>query len=303
MWDWEVHLAVVGERLFFTRYLSDVAPSGEVLASKGSVMSVPIAGGTPSRVADVVGYESGLAATTEGVVFAENDSEAMGARGRVVLISPDGRRTLLTTTTGWSTIPLVSGDYVYFADDEGTKRVPLKRGATELLTQTGGALAVLDSNLIIGGDAGLYRLPLSGGPLTTLASADGGAEAPTPCGNAICWIGDDHELCDAGDLCLEGTPCEGTLMRTFLDGGTEPSLTTQGLCGLLQLEYDDGDFLMVAGGPAGPPAMSIVDGKGAYVGGPSNILGTGAFTLAGDCLYYGMEGVGIYAVSKRAAER
>jgi hypothetical protein len=265
----------------------------------GAVMRVPIqGGGRPAMVAPVAGSEQALLLTGDSLVFAQSHGDpTTGWSGDIVRVGLQGGESRVlasasiapATIFGPAGILATDGQNVYFAAEDGTKKVALAGGPVEALTTHTGALAVVGTNLVIadGAAGGVFSVPIAGGAATALATNLPGCLGPIlSCGQNICWA----SAVEVGPSQL-GT---GSLMQ--LDPSGSLVTLSDGFYVAYRLQFDGTDFFATL--LADLSFGSVVRVPAA--GGTPVSIGRGGSGLALDdeCLYVGNVIFGVYSVTK-----
>ncbi|HEY6458680.1 MAG TPA: hypothetical protein VIY73_00975 [Polyangiaceae bacterium] len=187
-------IAVNGTTVFFS------------LFEPGSLWSVPVGGGAPTKLASFDGEVAQMLATPTTVVVAESFN---GTKPAEILSLPagGGSPTVLATVDGRTYSLATDGTDVYFSGQGGVAAVPLAGGAVRTVTTQPGTIALAGSTLILAGDASgnVFTIPTSGGTLTPIATGRSTPDFPVSDGSAICWV---EAIACAGvpdaDVCVAG---------------------------------------------------------------------------------------------------
>jgi hypothetical protein len=175
---WPGDLAVNATDLYYTTFHNFT----------GKVMRVPIRGGKPVMVAPILSTANSLLLTSDSVVFSQ---APYGFTSAAIVRAPlsGGATMVLATTNGISTSVLAAdGQNIYFTDSDGAKSIRLADGAVTILTTQCGETALVGSNLILATGSDIASIPITGGPLTVLATNQAGARFPSRCGSDLCWL-------------------------------------------------------------------------------------------------------------------
>jgi uncharacterized protein YceK len=271
------------------------------IATESALLRVPIRGGRRVRMTSIVGSTEALLLTGDSVVVAssyrdENEIQS----GEIVRmdLQGDDKTVLATAPITHSTIfgphgiLATDGQNVYFAAQDGTRRVSLEGGEVEMLTTRTGPLAVIGSNLVIADESegALVSFPLEGGPATTLAAhLTGTLGHVQQCETDICWTSTVHEN--------RGFGPNGTMSLMRLDSSGEPMSIFQssGLYGTIRLVYDESGFFATVGSSGSPGVLVRIeygDDEPVFMGGGAGIAVDEA------CLYTGTVLGGIYSIAK-----
>lgn len=254
----------------------------------GFVMHLPDGASEPVRLATVPGGGSGgrqgLAVTQTAAIFSEAGDYGEDSQGAVLSVSPGEEPTTLASTAGLAFALVADEQNVYFADDEGTKSVPLTGGPVRTLADQTAISAIMVAGstlyLAVGGQPGsLSSVPIDGGPVTVLAT-----ESPLQmvmCGQSVCW--------------LTGSPYDMRL-RQLVPGGRPATLAT-GLVKPHDLVFDGRHFFVTEGFGS----LTRIPAAGGTPDGSIDAVGLGASSLALDdaCLYWSQVD-GIYSVALSA---
>jgi hypothetical protein len=196
-------IAVNATDLYYVSNWNTPVTSTSAGGRDGYLMRVPIRGGTAVRTAFIPGGGSpsaqGLAVTPTAVIFAEAGGSDGGAGAIISLPAYGGSATVLATTNGVAQALVVDDKNVYFADAEATKSVPLTGGPVRTLA------ALVPFSLGVAGGT-LYladfsrdmvsSVPIDGGQVTVLANSQAGPLYPVTCGQNLCWV--NAGLCARG---------------------------------------------------------------------------------------------------------
>jgi hypothetical protein len=277
-------------------YYAVSGQGGAVLGDWGAVMRVPLRGsGTPVTVASFVGSEQALLLVGDSLVFAQAPPDPTGgATGAVVRVGLNGGDSQVlasasivpATIFGPNGILASDGQNVYFAAQDGTKRVALTGGPVQTMTTYTGAIALVGTNLIVADAAagGVFGVPLAGGTITALATNLPGSLGPVlGCGQSICWA----------SATQEGLGGSGNLMR--LDpSGALVSLSQDFFVGYRVL-FDGTNFFATLLADASPGTALEVPAAG---GAPVTLGLYSGIAIDDDCVYLGSVITGISSVPK-----
>jgi hypothetical protein len=278
-------------------------------ASPIHLNKVPLRGGAPSTLATLDGFEVFMLVTPRGVVLALTDSSE--TTGTIVRVPLDGGSPLTLATTSGAPLATLAADgtNVYFADNAGTKSVPLGGGAVQTLTAQSGWLALVAFGLIVTSD-NVYRIATNGGPLVTLATGQSSPSVPTACGADLCWVDMLGRLPPA----LPDSPELTNLMRLTDSGIPSTLVGSWYLCDPGRMIFDGSAFYLVCRDPAaaiwgGSGWIARVPAAGGFPVFPVFTGGTGpgsgqafpssrAMAVDDECLYWGNVNYGIFSVAK-----
>jgi hypothetical protein len=274
--------------LFFSLNLM---PSGET--DKGSIVRVPIRGGTQTMLATGTTVEL-QAVTSTRVLFWKADDGQSGelATMHVYAVSPHGGSA--TPLLAASDIFLGNDDQnAYFASAAGTSALSLADASAKLLTKaitsaTATVAASLGTDLIVAETGGtLMSVPLSGaGPVTTLATKQD-VDHLFACGTAVCWTTTMASITSGVSL-MKLTP--GSEPLALIPASDEGALSF--LFGLL---FDGTNFYWTQGDSFG--ALDRLPSAGGTPTSLVSMSGPGSLAMDEACLYWSNFD-GIYSLAK-----
>jgi hypothetical protein len=205
-----------------------------------------------------------------------------GAKGALLRIANDANEfAMLAESDGLISAIAVDASTIYFADESGTKSLPLGGGSVQKLsTLVPGSLVVIGDTLYLSAD-GVYAISTKTGDLS-LVDSDTNARELTTCAPGLCW--------------LSGDALQGQIVRHIL--GAESQVVAGDILEPHKLAFDNGTFFVTAGSaglqllrvPASGDPATVVWANGAF-----------AVALNADCLYWTTADV-IYSLSTAAAE-
>ena len=204
--------------------------------------------------------------------------------------------TLATTMSSlgdWPTPLATDGQYIYFPDGDGAKRVPLEGGSIDVVSRHTGAIALIGPNIIVADGVGgnVYSVPAAGGSETLLASMQSGASNPVTCA--------DNQLCFATTVGSQGNGpgmvAAGAINALPLGG--VPRILSQGpsLWPAWRMIVDGDSILLSTLGDASHGNLMRIPAAG---GAPSLLIpDVNGLALDDECLYAASDG-GIYSVAR-----
>jgi hypothetical protein len=289
-------------------YLLNGTPSygGVSNTRDGYLMRASIRGGKAAVTAYLPGGGSlttqGLAVTSTAVVFSEARGADDAGAGAILSVPLDGSvAKVLTTAYGLDQAVLVADDQnVYFTrfspgndGGEPVQTVPLTGGPVRTLAPASSSGAY---SLGLGGQV-LYlanfngtvsSVPIDGGQITVLATNQGAPVFPIVCGADLCWVTLGSDISGGGAL------------MQLAPGGMPVALA--GLAGATFAIVFDGNNFFFTGGGSGGASLNRVPahgGTGALVPG-----GRDAVTLAldDDCVYWASDVDGIWSLARSVAD-
>jgi hypothetical protein len=178
-----VAIAIDSTSVYWTNYGSDVHGGDGGGAKDGSVMSVPLEGGTPTILAQGQKFPLGIATDGTNVYW-------LSQGGPAVMTAPlaGGTPMALASARSWGTGIAVDSTGVYWSSpgERAVTRTPLDGSAGTILFSTPSAdpapngIAIDDKNVywteFLGG--GIVKAPLAGGPPTTIFAGHAGHGIP-----------------------------------------------------------------------------------------------------------------------------
>jgi hypothetical protein len=247
----------------------------------GAVLSVPIRGGPVRRVAPIVG----------GTGWAPNSNLVLTV-------------TMLATTSTFPFDLATDGKNVFFSDVDGIDVVADTGGPVRSVvadTRVAGGLwademVVAGSDLLVAGrnDAGtggaIYRVPMAGGSLTTVATSPWNVSHPVLCGQDVCWW---NSVGPAPTSVAQGLP-GGNIMQQ-VPGGTAVVLL-QGLTLPVDLFADGKNFYLSVSGDASQGEAAVIPADGSQPIYPA--FDGGQYVAIDDECLYSSSAVGIFSVQK-----
>jgi hypothetical protein len=201
------------------------------LYGMGSVMKMPLVGGTPVALATGQNNPKGVALNASTVFWANlDDLDPQGtSSGQIMSVAIDGGKPKELAGSAYPTGISVGPAGVYWTttgEDAGLWSVPLAGGTPKMLAPNPGCGVVTDAtyvywtspNIDDDSEGTILRLPLAGGTPTTVA-----AHQASPCwgiavdATSLYWT-------NAGTSANEYT--DGAVMRLPLTGGTPVTLAS-----------------------------------------------------------------------------
>ncbi|HVW26309.1 MAG TPA: hypothetical protein VHC69_13160 [Polyangiaceae bacterium] len=268
-------------------FLKWYTPIGAAEGPGAALMHLPNGASEPVRLANVAGGASGdrqdLVVTQTAAIYGEAQDGGSG-EGAVLSVSSGKEPVTLASTKGLAYALVADEHNVYFVDDEGTKSVPLSGGPVRTLASRNSASILVSGSTLYLGDAtgqgNLVSVPIDGGPVTVLASES--ALDPIMCGASVCWL---------------NGPALASRLRQLVPGGSPTTLAT-GLSEPHDLIFDGNYFFTTIGAgvvflariPADGGRVDIIQQRG---------LAT-SLALDDACLYWS-EASGIYSWALSAA--
>jgi hypothetical protein len=289
-----MHVAVNATDLYYTLDGDGAIVKG--VATGGLVARVSLKGGAPVVAASIVGYAVDIVLTDTTLILAESHpADSTGLILRIPL--GGGDRVVLAPTLNLRPGIATDGRNVYFADDQGTKSVPVAGGDVRTLSTETGQLALFGSGLVVASTGQLsdtastiYDIPIAGGPPTVLATGEFDAGTPVACGADVCW--GLSMTGDAAPSCCFGT---GAIRRLKPGGVPETVVADEGLFPIFQLVYDGANFFATIIADASAGEAVRVPGDGGSVA----YLGSGASIAVDDrCVYLAGLDSGVWSVVK-----
>ena len=195
-------LVPAGGDLFYETTAISAGRGGAYLA--GSLMSVPVAGGSPTEITSGYVYFGLIVTDTTLFIERENAVPNMDPNDVVSIPRDGGTPTTLFTFTDVNDTPIGGlawdGDYVYVSSTAAVRAIPVAEPANLITVRSpgangiqvsGGRLVMAIEDSAIDADVESVALPYKGGAPQLLQT--GLSVAPQDlinCGARICWVGD-----------------------------------------------------------------------------------------------------------------
>jgi hypothetical protein len=280
-------------------YVADAWTTGGVsqIETEGALLRIPISGGVPEVLDAGHTYSAPIVDGTTLIETRGNAWPHTDADDVVSIPRAGGTPRVLYTFDAneipWAG-PVKDGAVIYYSFSGGVRELSLQDGTItttiEMTQEVPSELAVQGQRLIMlypQGDAKTLPIPLSASAQPELihAGLPTGPVNLVPCGESVCWFGED------GSALERMNPVSGTVTTVAtLDGSGPTSFVF------------DGDNFFVMSYASNVSEVNTLSRMPAS-GGPATIVGTfhggGAFALDDECLYWS-SGDGIYSRAKTA---